>query len=216
MHLHDSFKLNTGASMPAIGLGTWQSPQGEQQSTDKRPRLVKHSPIVEYLAIIARNIEVVEYHARSQRCPRGIEQNAQGSRAFKKEVDKPPNKLTMDAVIDIDFVDTWKAMVDLLNTGKIVPAVNQVELHPYLPQDELIEFCQSKGIHVTAYSPLGSTGAPLQSEQIITSIAEKHKCTPAQVLINWAVERNTSVIPKSPIQAVLNPTLRKSSSMKMT
>ncbi|KAI8055813.1 NADP-dependent oxidoreductase domain-containing protein [Syncephalis plumigaleata] len=139
--------------------------------------------------------------------------------AFKKDVDMPFDDVTIEHIADIDFVDTWKAMEDLLNTGKvkaigvsnfsithlkrlldnakIVPAVNQVELHPYLPQDELIEFCQSKGIHVTAYSPLGSTGAPLQSEQIITSIAEKHKCTPAQVLINWAVERNTSVIPKS-------------------
>lgn len=50
---------------------------------------------------------------------------------------------------------------------------------------------------MTAYSPLGSIGAPIQSEPIIKAIAEKHQCTPAQVLINWASARNTSVIPKS-------------------
>ncbi|KAI9599270.1 hypothetical protein BDF19DRAFT_339798, partial [Syncephalis fuscata] len=57
--------------------------------------------------------------------------------------------------------------------------------------------CHSKGIHMTAYSLLGSQGAILQLGPIITSIAEKHGCTPVQVLINWALARDTSVIPRS-------------------
>ncbi|RKP07217.1 NADP-dependent oxidoreductase domain-containing protein [Thamnocephalis sphaerospora] len=120
---------------------------------------------------------------------------------------------------DVDFCDTWRAMEDLLNSGKVraigvanfsiknlrkllatarvVPAVNQVELHPYMPQNELLAFCRQQGIHVTAYSPLGSSGAPILEEPVIKAVAAKHQCSPAQVLLNWATSRGTSVLPKS-------------------
>ncbi len=88
-----------------------------------------------------------------------------------------------------------------------VPEMNQVELHPHLQQDELLSYCKENHIFVTAYSPLGSTDRPdsmkaenepsLLENEVITSIAVKHNATPAQVLIKWAVERDTIVIPKS-------------------
>ena len=53
---------------------------------------------------------------------------------------------------------TIKHLEKLLTYAKIVPAVNQVELHPQLPQNDLLKYCESKGIHLTAYSPLGSAG----------------------------------------------------------
>lgn len=93
---------------------------------------------------------------------------------------------------------------DILSYATIPPAVNQVELHPYLPQDTLVDYCQRNGIAVTAYSPLGSPGnfagtsAPsLLKDETVTDIAVKHKKSPAQVLIRWALERDTIVIPKS-------------------
>ncbi|KAI0058405.1 Aldo/keto reductase [Artomyces pyxidatus] len=129
------------------------------------------------------------------------------------------------------FIDTWKDMEKLLGTGKvksigvsnfsiktltellphckIVPAVNQVEAHPFLPQVELKNFCEDKGILITAYSPLGrppsgqpptvpTEGVPsLLSNSTVVGITEKYKVTPAQVLLSWGVQRGTPVIPKS-------------------
>lgn len=93
-----------------------------------------------------------------------------------------------------------KKIEEILRSAKVTPAVNQVELHPYLPQRDLIEFCRSKGIAVTAYSPLGSPGhygKGVLADPSVTKIAKKLGRTPAQVLIRWAMERGTIVIPKS-------------------
>ena len=94
-------------------------------------------------------------------------------------------------------------LIDLLNYAKIKPVINQVELHPYNTQDSLVSFCQSSGINLTAYSPLGSPGLAgkdkpkLLLDPIIKEIANGYNKTPAQVLIRWATQRQTSVIPKS-------------------
>ncbi|MEM6643512.1 MAG: aldo/keto reductase [Bacteroidota bacterium] len=95
----------------------------------------------------------------------------------------------------------------LLETARIKPEMNQVESHPYLQQKELKSFCDEHGIFMTAYSPLGSGDrAPLlKSEnepqlfenQEIIKIADAKGVTPAQVLISWAINRGTVVIPKS-------------------
>ncbi|KAJ3215311.1 hypothetical protein HDU67_000588 [Dinochytrium kinnereticum] len=121
----------------------------------------------------------------------------------------------------VPIIDTWRAMEALVDAGKvkaigvsnfnitklkallsearIKPAVNQVELHPYLPQDELLEFCNKNGIHVTAYSPLGSGKEEpnLLKDEVVTDIAQRNGKSVAQVLISWAIQRGTSVIPKS-------------------
>lgn len=65
---------------------------------------------------------------------------------------------------------------------KIVPAVNQIELHPNCPSPKLLEYCNSKGIHCTAYSCLGSTNSPLAKDQTLAKIAEQKGKTTAQIL----------------------------------
>jgi len=102
-----------------------------------------------------------------------------------------------------------KKLQTLLKTARIKPAVNQVEMHPYLQLQELKEFCDSEGIHLTAYSPLGSKDrpdflktkgeVPILEDAVIAEIAKKHEATAAQVLLAWAITRG-SVIPKSTSQ----------------
>ncbi|KAJ7645932.1 NADP-dependent oxidoreductase domain-containing protein [Mycena polygramma] len=93
-----------------------------------------------------------------------------------------------------------EALKDPAKKDFAVPAVNQIEAHPLLLQDDLKKYCDDKNIHITAYSPLGnnSIGAALLTENdVVAKIAGEKQATPAQVLIAWAVKRGYSVIPKS-------------------
>ncbi|KPQ35425.1 MAG: alcohol dehydrogenase (NADP+) [Phormidesmis priestleyi Ana] len=95
----------------------------------------------------------------------------------------------------------------LIAESEGVPAMNQVELHPYNPQPQLLDYCHQQGIVVTAYSPLGSSDRPesmkqkdeppLLENETVKAIAQQEGITPGQLLIAWALDRNTVVIPKS-------------------
>jgi diketogulonate reductase-like aldo/keto reductase len=113
--------------------------------------------------------------------------------------------------------ETWRAMIKLLHQGKaraigvsnysirelnklldksdIVPAVNQVEFHPFLYQEELLRFCKNNNIQLEAYSPL-TRGKRLNHPNIL-ELAKKYNKTPAQVLMRWSLQHNVIVIPKS-------------------
>ncbi|ODQ92157.1 aldo/keto reductase [Mycolicibacterium holsaticum] len=115
------------------------------------------------------------------------------------------------------FVDTFKAFADLRDQGRIrsigvsnfepehlrtlvdatgiVPAVNQIELHPRLQQEELREVHAQLGIATEAWSPLGQ--GSLLENPAVTAVAEAHGKTPAQVLIRWHIQLGNIVIPKS-------------------
>ena len=141
---------------------------------------------------------------------------------------KPSDKwfpLDKDGVFelaDIDPVATYTAMEKLLDTGKVraigvcnfnqrrladllsktkvVPAVNQIEAHPYLQQRELLEFCRSKGILVEAYSPLGNNqqGLPRTvDDPAVQALAQRVGMDAGQLLYSWGVQRGTVVLPKS-------------------
>ena len=92
---------------------------------------------------------------------------------------------------------------DLLTYAKVKPVNNQIEIHPYNTQTELIKYCQTNNMVITAYSPLGRqgvttvTGPRLFSDPLIIAMANKYGKQPAQILINWALQRGTAVIPKS-------------------
>lgn len=73
----------------------------------------------------------------------------------------------------------------LLPHAAVVPAVNQIENSPALPQQEIVDLCKDKGIHIMAYSPLGSTGGPLMQAEPVVKIAEKHGVKAATVLLSY-------------------------------
>jgi alcohol dehydrogenase (NADP+) len=96
---------------------------------------------------------------------------------------------------------------ELIPHTRIKIEVNQVERHPLLQQNALLEYCATQGIHVTGYCPLGSSDRPaflvaadaptLLDTPEIRSIAEARGCTPAQVVLAWQVQQGVSVVPKS-------------------
>ncbi|KAH9477442.1 Glycerol 2-dehydrogenase (NADP(+)) [Psilocybe cubensis] len=118
---------------------------------------------------------------------------------------------------DVSFNDTWAEMEKLLDTGKVraigvsnfsvmnlekllatakvVPAVNQVEMHPYLAQNGLRDYCTRKGILMTAYTPSGYS--TVRNDPLIVSLAEKYNVTPTQVILAWHLSRKYVVIPTS-------------------
>jgi diketogulonate reductase-like aldo/keto reductase len=113
--------------------------------------------------------------------------------------------------------DTWKALLELYETGRcraigvsnytinhleellaesdVIPAVNQVEFHPFLYQKKLMEFCQKNKIQLEAYSPL--TKGQRLNDPSLTSIAKKYGKSSAQIMIRWVLQHYVVVIPKS-------------------
>ncbi|KAJ7837816.1 NADP-dependent oxidoreductase domain-containing protein [Mycena olivaceomarginata] len=89
-----------------------------------------------------------------------------------------------------------KTLEQLFKTAKIVPAVNQVEMHPYLAQTELLEYCRGKGIAVTAYSPSGRW-QQVRSDPTIVGLAAKYSATQTQIILAWHLARGVVAIPKS-------------------
>ena len=98
----------------------------------------------------------------------------------------------------------------ILRNGRIPPAVCEVEMHPYCPQNRLLEFCKRSKVQVLAQAPLG-TGFPpsptlptlLESKSIL-NVAKAKRRTPSQVALKWALQRGTAVVPKCQTLVSLN------------
>jgi len=120
----------------------------------------------------------------------------------------------------VTLIDTWRAMERLVDEGRaraiglsditlqvlkeivavarIKPAVVQIESHPYLPEWELLEFCQQHGIVVLAFAPLGHGMEPnVLEDSVITGIARRVQKTPAQVALAWSVQRGAAFLTTS-------------------
>lgn len=252
-----SFKLNTGAQIPAVGLGTWQSGPGEVANAvtyalkvgyklidtaycygneDEVGKGIKDAIDAGYVK--REDIFVVTklWNTYATRAEVGLDKSLKSLGLEYVDLflvhwpvgmnpdgnddrfPKLPNG-ERDITWDHDHVATWKQMEGLVKTGKakavgvsnyskvylekllakaeIVPAVNQVENHPALPQDDLVSFCKDKKIHIMAYSPLGSTGSPLFQNESVKKVAERKGVSAGTVLLSYHVARGSTVLPKS-------------------
>lgn len=152
--------------------------------------------------------------------------------AFKRGIGLATHREEYYTYQDVPLAQTWEAMQEqkstgatrhigvsnfnqaklkeLLAVGGEIPEMNQVEMHPFLPQPGLVKFCSDHGILMTAYSPLGSPDSrserhkndpTLLENGVINSIAKKHAASVGQVLIAWSIARGIAVIPKSTNQS---------------
>ncbi|RFU30112.1 hypothetical protein B7463_g6200, partial [Scytalidium lignicola] len=78
---------------------------------------------------------------------------------------------------------------------RIIPAVNQIEVHPFNPQFSITSFCQSHGILIEAYAPLAR--AMRMRHPVVVELSKKYQCTPAQLLIKWSLQHDFVPLPKS-------------------
>lgn len=265
--------LNTGATMPSLGLGTWKAPIGQVGQAVAYALTEAGYDHIDCAAIYKNQEEIGEVFnevfgtGKRERADVFITSKLWNTDHRKDAVrgacestlrdlhldyldlylmhwgiaippnDTPPNnpsgrwteQLDENGVLlteKVSIRETWEAMEELVEAGlvkaigvanftapmlndllsyaKIPPAVNQIELHPYLQQTELVEFCRYHGIAVTAYSPLGSPGnyrekgfPTLSEDETITTIATQHRKSPTQILIRWGIQRGTILIPKS-------------------
>lgn len=244
MTVPETFKLNTGADIPTIGLGTWQSSPGKVATA-----------VEQALKFGYRHIDAAFCYQNEDEVGRGLQTAFRSGikredvfitsklwNTYHRKVEERLNASLKalrvdyldlylmhwpvpmnpagnhplfptreDGSRDLDtqwsFVETWKELEKLIKTGKvkaigvsncsvkylkelllhadITPAVNQIENHPYLPQGDVVDYCQHKGILVEAYSPFGSSGSPLFSEKAVKQVAEKHHVGPGTVLVSY-------------------------------
>lgn len=150
----------------------------------------------------------------------------QGYESAKKAFETSLEKLGLDYV-DLylihqpfgDYYGSWRAMeelykegrikalgvsnfdsarlVDLILNNEITPAVNQVELHPFVQQDEAKEVMEEYGVKVESWGPLAEGKHGILENELLKEIADKHKKTVAQVILRWHLDRGVIIIPKS-------------------
>lgn len=239
----DSLTLNDGNKIPAVALGTWQSPNEDAAEAVKTALQNGYTHID--TAAIYGNEEGVGQGIKESGVKREniylvtkLWNTAHGNP--EAALEESLKKLGTDYVDlylihwpvntgekraakpeEFDYLETYKSLQPLVKAGKvkslgvsnftkdkvqklladkdvtIKPVVNQIEAHPLLVQPELTDYLASENILVEAYSPLGSGDAQLVQNPVINELAKKYEVNTGQILISWAVQRKTVVLPKS-------------------
>ncbi|KKY20939.1 putative aldo-keto reductase [Phaeomoniella chlamydospora] len=257
MALNRSFKLNSGYSIPAVGLGTWQSKPHEVEDAVAAALKIGYRHIdgaqgyenenevgagIKKSGVPREDIFLTSKLWNTHHEPHRVEEAVDNTLkdfqtdyldlylihwpiAFRYTTGAGPPidpKTGRIDVVDVPIKDTWAALEalvakgkirsigvsnftkdkieDLLKTAKIKPAVNQIEAHPYLQQRELLKWAKEQGVVITGYSPLGNNvyGYPrVVDDPLVIETAKSLGKTPAQLLISWAIQRGTAVLPKS-------------------
>ena len=226
-----SVPLNSGARIPQVGLGVWQSPRGEVTRSAVEAALQLGYRHVD-TAMIYRNEADVGRAVRESGVPREevfvttkLWNADQGFDTALRAFDASLERLGLEYVdlylihwpVPLKRRESWRAferlyeekrarsigvsnflkphLEELLAGAQVVPAVNQLELTPFLQRRETVALCQSRGIVLEAYSPL-TRGVRLE-HPVVVDVARDAKRTPAQVLLRWGVQHGFVVLPKS-------------------
>jgi diketogulonate reductase-like aldo/keto reductase len=226
-----ALKLNSGAKIPQVGLGVWQSPRGEVTRAAVKTALRLGYAHVDTARIYGNETEVGEA-VRASGLPRAdvfvttkLWNNDQGHDSALRAFDASLERLGLEYV-DLYLIhwpvagkrlDSWRALErifadkraraigvsnflvphleELLAHAKVVPAVDQIEVHPFLQHRDTRAFCASHGIVVEAYSPL--THGERLRDAAITEVARRVNRSNAQVLLRWGIQHGMVVLPKS-------------------
>lgn len=252
------FKLNSGKTIPALGLGTWRSEPGQVEKA------------VEHALTVAgyRHVDAAFAYGNEHEVGTGIANALKTGKVKRDDIfvttkvittywnrvaegyQESLDKLGLEKVDlllmhwpiglnphgnhptvptkpdgsrdhdpDFDLVKSWKQYEQLYKDGKvgsigvcncsvpnlkrllaeaeIPPAVDQIECHPLLPQEDVTAFCKEKGIVVEAYSPFGSIGGPVLKNPVVLELAKKYNVTPSVILVSFHISQGRVVLPKS-------------------
>ena len=245
-------ELNSGHTIPTIGLGVYKTPQN-----------VAKDIVVKALEVGYRHVDSAQAYQNEHEVCEGIAEWIKQDPAKNKredvfyttkireanhgyELTKKSIEQSLKLAKNIGYIDlflvhspqsnyekrhgTWMALQEAVESGlvksigvsnygikhleellaysdlKIVPALNQVELHPWLTRTDLVDFCRSKGIVVEAYSPL--TRGQKIDDAGLKKIAAKYGKTTAQVLLNWSLSKGFVTLPKTITPERLLPNLQ--------
>lgn len=218
--------LNDDALMPQLGLGTWKLPDGQaplviRDALDVGYRLIDTAAIYGNERGVGEGV-----HGQDAFVTTKLWNDRQGDAEAALDESLALLGLdAVDLYLihwprpdDDRFVDAWRAMIRLREAGlarsigvsnfapehldaiigetHVVPAVNQIELHPRFQQRALRDHHAQHGIVTQSWSPLGQGGSLLEDEAIV-AVAQRHGCTPAQAVVAWHLAHGLSVIPKA-------------------
>jgi diketogulonate reductase-like aldo/keto reductase len=228
---HPVTTLNTGRTIPQVGLGVYQSPRGEGTQAAVRDALELGYRHIDTARIYG-NEKDVGIAVRDSGVPREeifviskLWNDDQGYESALKAFDASLGRLGFD-YLDLFLLhwpvpgkrlDSWRALEklhadgkvraigisnfmashieELMGKAKVTPAIDQIEMTPFLQQREARAACKQHGIAVEAYSPL--TRGEKLDHPVVVSVARSAQRTPAQVLLRWGIQSDAIVLPKS-------------------